>query len=169
VIVEYELRMPKLGFAPTTLSHVEGTGPVVSQPLSVRLTASIGGAFLTLMATVIAGVAVGSAPGGAIILGGSLLGVAAFLRGFRISLVADHDGLTVRNYIRTYHVSWLKIDEIGIGVLSMGGVLLDSVTIQLRGSALVVPVQATVFSERERRRVTEELARLRPDVRLSVK
>jgi Bacterial PH domain len=99
------------------------------------------------------------------ILGVPLVVLAGY-RGFRISLVADPDGILVKNYFRTYHVRWEDVDAIGLGFHHMGGVLGDAVAISLLGKRLVVTVQATLAGASERQRVLQGLAKMRPDLQI---
>lgn len=43
-------------------------------------------------------------------------------RAFRISFVATTDGVTVKNYWKTYDLPWAEIEGVGIGLKQQGGV-----------------------------------------------
>jgi hypothetical protein len=86
------------------------------------------------------------------------------VRGLRIRLSADRETILVRNYFRTHRVRWEDVDEIVVGIGSMGGVLGDAVTISRRGRQSVVAAQATLGRRNERQRVLNALKNMRPDL-----
>jgi len=119
---------------------------------------------LAVVPTFIASAAISSRIGELVaVIGISVAGL-ALLRGFRISLVADHEHIVVRNYLRTYDVRWDQVETIGVGLHHAGGIALDALAIQLRGRGSVITVQATISGSREIERVRRALAQLRPDL-----
>jgi hypothetical protein len=145
-------------------AHTDHPRPdqVVARPLGVRLLAALGGGFITVVIVGIAAAAVGDF---VVIVGLPVIGY-AIVRGFRISLVADGDDITIRNYFRTYRLRWAEVAEMGIGVHQMGGVLSDAIFFRRHGRRLVVTAQATMLTRVERERVLRDLARLHPDLRV---
>jgi len=137
---------------------------LVCRPLSVRLAASTIGVLFTAVVLGITSAALPSGIGGAVAVAAIPLSIVAFLRGFRISLVADVNAIVVRNYFRTHRVRWEEIEAIGVGFHGMGGTPLDAVVISQRGRRAVVTAQATTSSSRERRRVLRALQTMRPEL-----
>jgi hypothetical protein len=130
----------------------------------VRLGASVIGGLLAFVGVAILSAAMPAGVGGIVAVLGIPLVILAFVRGLRISLMADRQMIVVRNFFRTHSVPWTEIEGIGIGFHGMGGAPLDAIAITRRGRRAAVTSQATVSSSRERRRVLGALKAVRPDL-----
>lgn len=119
---------------------------------------------MTLLGAAIVTAILPSSIGGLFFLAAGIpLVVYAAVRGFRISLAADHDEIIVRNYFRTHHVRWEHVQAIGVGFHAMAGVPVDAIVISRQGQRSV-SAQATTANSRERQRVLSALRRMRPDL-----
>jgi hypothetical protein len=60
-----------------------------------------------------AGVMIGTGmPVAGVLVGITIVGMA--IRAFRVSVVLGSDGLTIRNFVRTYKLSWTEVEEIAV-------------------------------------------------------
>jgi hypothetical protein len=88
------------------------------------------------------------------------------IRGARVSVVADHSQIVVRNQFRTYRIRWEDVTHVGISITSSVAAQFTAVVLREK-SGRAVAAQATTSGGREQRRVIRALSALRPDLRIT--
>jgi hypothetical protein len=129
----------------------------VLRPITVRLFAATAAAIMNLLAVGIVGGLLPERFGRAAALVLLVATPIVFLRGLRISLLADQDEIVVRNYFTTHILKWSEVSNVGIGIHHFFAQL-PAVAIELHTSKSWITSQATVSGEKECQRVVRALS-----------
>ena len=107
------------------------------------------------------GSALGVAAGAGAVLPFAVAAVAGLRRAFRLELVAAPAGISIRNYWRSWDLSWDEVTDVGLGKQMLGFVPQTAVAFRTRAGA-VARAQATPSRAPERSALLSVLRRLAP-------